>query len=189
MHTQTNLWHVLFQPVGQQCNTVLITNLVTNINPTFKLLPRPVITHFVYEFSPLIDEQNKAQQNNQALEDHWPTKCCWFRLVTAFVGMAVVDLHRWDRSKHNGIKGHFNIKRMCDLSGQPLIDATLQYCNDDDDDKREKYRVQQCHHMTMQGLQQVSTLHSYKVSKRMVNYATTKRRHSSDIAMFIKHME
>ena len=95
--------------------------------------------------------------------------------------MAVEDLHRWDRSKHNGIKGHFNIKRMCDLSGQPLIDATLQYCNDDDDDKRQKYRVQQCHHMTMQGLQQVSTLHSYKVSKRMVNYATTKRRHSSDM--------
>ncbi len=29
-------------------------------NPTFMLIPRPLIAHFVYEFLPLIDEHNKS---------------------------------------------------------------------------------------------------------------------------------
>ena len=74
-------------------------------NPTFKLLPRPAIAHFAYEFLPLIDEHNKARQSNLALEEKWPTKCCWFRLFTTFIGMAVVDQQRWDRNMHSGNKG------------------------------------------------------------------------------------
>ena len=109
-------------------------------NPTFKLLPRPAIAHFVYEFLPLIDEHNKARQSNLALEEKWPTKCCWFRLFTTFIGMAVVDLQRWDRNMRNGNKGvtplssevpsNFNIMRMCDLIGRPLMDGSLRYVDD-----------------------------------------------------------
>ena len=68
-------------------------------NPTFKLLPRPAFAQFVYEVLPLIDDHNKAGQNNLALEDHWPTKCCRFQLVTTFVCMAVVNLQGWDWNK------------------------------------------------------------------------------------------
>ena len=58
---------------------------------------------FFYEFLPLIDEHNKARQNLLALELKWPTRCCWFRLMTTFIGMAVVDVQRWDRNKRRSI--------------------------------------------------------------------------------------
>ena len=120
-------------------------------NPTFKLLPRPSIAHFVYEFLPLIDEHNKARQSILALEDKWPTKCCWFRLITTFVGMAVVDLQRWDRNMRSGSKGiaesrvwsecedvqyNFNIMRMCDLIGRALSDGTLSFYDDKEEERR-----------------------------------------------------
>ena len=68
-------------------------------NTDSRSYPRPSVAHFLYEFLPLIDEHNKARQNLLALEMKWPTKCCWFRLMTTFIGMAVVDVQRWDRNK------------------------------------------------------------------------------------------
>ena len=38
------------------------------------------------------------------MEDCWPTKSPWFRLVTTIIGMSVVDLHRWDRNKRSNGK-------------------------------------------------------------------------------------
>ena len=38
------------------------------------------------------------------MEDCWPTKSPWFRLVTTLIGMSVVDLHRWDRNKRSNGK-------------------------------------------------------------------------------------
>ncbi len=67
-------------------------------NTDSKALPRPAVAHFLYEFLPLIDEHNKTRQSNLALERKWPTKCCWFQLMTTFIGIAVVDLQRWDRN-------------------------------------------------------------------------------------------
>ncbi len=66
-------------------------------NISSKPLSRPSIAHFLYEFLPLIDEHNKARQSALALKDKkWPTKCCWYRLMTTFIGMAVIDIQRWD---------------------------------------------------------------------------------------------
>ena len=71
-------------------------------NVTFKELPRPCVAHFLYELLPLIDNHNKDRQSLLALEDCWPTKNPWFRLVTTLVGMSVVDVHRWDRNRRSG---------------------------------------------------------------------------------------
>ena len=73
-------------------------------NVTFKEIPRPSIAHFYFELSPLIDNHNKDRQGILGLEDCWPTKNPWFRLMTTLIGMCVVDLHRWDRSKRSGGK-------------------------------------------------------------------------------------
>ncbi|KAL7549478.1 hypothetical protein ACHAWF_012745 [Thalassiosira exigua] len=107
-------------------------------NVQVKELPRPTIAHFLYEFLPLIDEHNKARQNVLALEKSWLTKDCWFRLVTTFVGMAVVDLQRWDRNmRHHGKSTHalcldegdedFGIKKLANLIARPLRTGKLRY--------------------------------------------------------------
>jgi hypothetical protein len=59
-----------------------------------RMLDRPKIVHFLYEYLPLIDEHNKQRQSLLALEKRWLTKDYWFRLLTTLLGMAVVDLHR-----------------------------------------------------------------------------------------------
>ena len=71
-------------------------------NVTFKEIPRPSIAHFYFELCPLIDNHNKDRQGILGLEDCWPTKNPWFRLITTLIGMSVVDLHRWDRNKRSG---------------------------------------------------------------------------------------
>ena len=63
-------------------------------NAQEKELPWPTVAHMLYEFLPLMDEHNKARQNALALEKCWLTKNCWVRLLTAFLGMAVIDLLR-----------------------------------------------------------------------------------------------
>ena len=70
-------------------------------NVTFKEIPRPSVAHFYFELCPLIDNHNKDRQGILGLEDCWPTKKPWFRLVTTLIGMSVVDLHRWDRNKRS----------------------------------------------------------------------------------------
>mmetsp|Transcript_29295 Transcript_29295/g.85167 ORF Transcript_29295/g.85167 Transcript_29295/m.85167 type:complete len:208 (-) Transcript_29295:188-811(-) len=49
------------------------------------------MAEFILNYLPLIDEHNRQRQNILALEKSWPTKCCWFRLLTTVVGMSVVD--------------------------------------------------------------------------------------------------
>ena len=63
-------------------------------NVSYKELNRPSIAHLLFDYLPLIDEHNKQRQNRLALETKWPTRCCWFRLLTTLIGMCVVDLHR-----------------------------------------------------------------------------------------------
>jgi hypothetical protein len=70
-------------------------------NTTFKEIPRPSIAHFLYELLPLIDNHNKDRQSLLALEDCWPAKSPWFRLVTTLVGMTVTDVQRWDRNNRS----------------------------------------------------------------------------------------
>ena len=68
----------------------------------YRQVERPCISHFLYDFLPLIDEHNKQRQSILGLERCWLTKDCWFRLVTTVVGMSVVDMHRWHRNKITG---------------------------------------------------------------------------------------
>ena len=106
-----------------------------------------------------------------ALEDKWPTKCCWYALITTFVGMAVVDLQMWDRNMHSGSKGiidshvwtecedvhyNFNIMRMCDLISRAINDGMLSFHNDGEEERRKNAIVHECHKMSMQGRQQVN---------------------------------
>jgi len=57
-------------------------------------IPQPSILEWVYDYLPLIDEHNKQRQNLLHLKKKWPTKNCWFHLLTTLVGMCVVDMHR-----------------------------------------------------------------------------------------------
>jgi len=75
-------------------------------NTTFKLIPRPEIVHFLYEYCPLIDEHNKARQSLLALEKRWLTKNCWYRLMCTVVGMCVVDMYRLYRYHEIKIRGN-----------------------------------------------------------------------------------
>ena len=59
-----------------------------------KKIPRPNVLDWVYDYLPLIDEHNKQRQSLLRLEKKWPTKNCWFCLVTTLLGMSVVDMHR-----------------------------------------------------------------------------------------------
>ena len=63
-------------------------------NTGWKHINRPKILTFIYEFLPLIDESNKQRQSILNLEQKWPTRNYWFRLLVGTVGINVVDFHR-----------------------------------------------------------------------------------------------
>ncbi len=99
----------------------------------------------LYEFLSLIDEHNKSRQNALALEKFWLTKKCWVRLLTTFLGMAVIHLLWWDRRKRYGhiwdleftgdffenmdedFVDNFNVRTMANLIGRPLSDGCLRH--------------------------------------------------------------
>ena len=71
-------------------------------NTGMKMINHPKILTFVYEFLPLIDESNKQRQSILNLEQKWPTRNCWFRLLVSAVGINVVDFHRvWRNFIHD----------------------------------------------------------------------------------------
>ena len=74
-------------------------------NVGFKELQRPEICDYLYERLPIIDELNKQRQSYLAIEKSWPTKCCWFRLLTTMIGMSVVDMHSCFEYQNNGRTG------------------------------------------------------------------------------------
>lgn len=119
-------------------------------NVSSKELPRPAIAHMIYDFLPLIDEHNKARQNGLSLETVWRTQNCWIRVMITMLGMAVVDLMRWDRAmrvRHVEDISHlaveyfdddgdedntivvqdYDVKSIADMIGRPLKDGTFKY--------------------------------------------------------------
>lgn len=108
-------------------------------NVTFKEIPRPSIAHFYFELCPLIDNHNKDRQGILGLEDCWPTKNPWFRLVTTLIGMCVVDMHRWDRNNRSGGTAFqwmdadderpefLKVRHMADLIGRGLRNPAMRY--------------------------------------------------------------
>ena len=72
-----------------------------------KLLDRPAIEQFLYEYLPLMDEHNKQRQSLLGLERCWLTKDCWFHLLTTLVGMCVVNMNWWERNiTHKGRRAY-----------------------------------------------------------------------------------
>ena len=65
------------------------------------------------------DTHNKHRQHHLALEKCWPTKDCWFRLFTAHVGFACIDLLFLYRNEHkldtNNEYREMSIKTFADL--------------------------------------------------------------------------
>lgn len=121
-------------------------------NVTFKEIPRPSIAHFYFELCPLIDNHNKDRQGILGLEDCWPTKNPWFRLVTTMIGMSVVDLHRWDRNKRsNGTAFEWldddderpdflKVRSMANLIGRGLKRPSMHYYTRDNPRQPPKLR-------------------------------------------------
>lgn len=86
-----------------------------------------------------IIDTHSYRQGILGLEDCWPTKSPWFRLVTTLIGMSVVDLHRWDRSKRSG-GGNFDwinadddrpdflkVRSMANLIARGIKSTNMQY--------------------------------------------------------------
>ena len=84
-------------------------------NVSSKQILRPKLAHFLYEYLPLVDEHNKQRQNLLGLERKWPTRNCWFRLITTLVGMCIVDLHHLYCSKHQTIFTDLYMLQFSDL--------------------------------------------------------------------------
>ncbi|CAB9499209.1 unknown protein [Seminavis robusta] len=74
-------------------------------NTCSKMLNRPRLCHFIYEYLPLIDEHNKQRQNLLALEKCWLTKDCWTRLLTTLLGQSIVDMQRHWRYQQIEVHG------------------------------------------------------------------------------------
>ena len=64
----------------------------------YKMIQRPKLAEFLYQFLPIIDEHNKQRQNLLNLEYKWPTKHCWVRLMVSLVGFSVTNLYRLYRN-------------------------------------------------------------------------------------------
>jgi hypothetical protein len=88
---------------------------------TYKELPRPCLVDFLFEYLPLVDEHNRQRQSILGLEKCWPTKSCWFRLVTTVVGMCVVDLHRLYRNHNQGLYGEIEVQEFADMLCTDLV--------------------------------------------------------------------
>ena len=87
-----------------------------------KEVPRAALAGFLFRALPLIDLHNKDRQGILGLERKWPTKDCWFRLLTTVVGMVCVDTLRIFRLLHPLIYGDMPITDFVDLMTMPLED-------------------------------------------------------------------
>lgn len=56
-----------------------------------KMVPHPEIVDFFFRFLPHIDVANRLRQCSIKIEDQWPTKCCWRKLLMCYIGQSVVN--------------------------------------------------------------------------------------------------
>ena len=61
-------------------------------------IPRPAVLSGYFSVSPRVDNHNQSRQRHDlALEEHWQTQCCWFRLHTTMIGINVTDAWKLTR--------------------------------------------------------------------------------------------
>lgn len=82
-----------------------------------KDIPRPEIIAKYFQNSNVVDVHNQCRQFELALEKHWITKDCWFRLITTLFGICVVDC--WQGYRHHLARGHH---RHREISLEDFID-------------------------------------------------------------------
>ena len=59
-----------------------------------KLAARPEIIDFFARFLPHIDVYNRLRQYSLQIENQWPTKNCWLKLLLCYIGQSVVNQQR-----------------------------------------------------------------------------------------------
>jgi hypothetical protein len=68
-------------------------------NTDFKMLPRPQVCHFLYEYITIIDDDNNQRQSVLHLEKKWPINDRWFHLLVKLTGACVIDMHHLYRQQ------------------------------------------------------------------------------------------
>jgi Transposase IS4 len=82
-----------------------------NNNLRSRPVDRPQIISRYFQQSNMIDKHNHARQAELKLEKNWRTTNCWFRLVTTFIGITVVD--SWKAYRHSVDQNKFKV---CDFA-------------------------------------------------------------------------
>ena len=68
-------------------------------NVITRAIPRLAILSEYFSVSPRVDNHNQSRRHDLALEEHWLTQDCWFRIHTTVQGMVVIDA--WKLCKHH----------------------------------------------------------------------------------------
>jgi hypothetical protein len=95
-------------------------------NVSSKEISRPELAHLLYDYLPLIDEHNKQRQRILGLEKRWPSRNCWFRLLTTLLGMSVADMHHLYCNKWNERYCEVDILEFSDLICKKLTVRSRQ---------------------------------------------------------------
>lgn len=98
-------------------------------NGAARKVPRPDIISRYFAASNVVDKHNQARQFELALEKHWVTTNCWFRIVTSIIGITVTDA--WKAFKYNNGKVHAD----SDLPIREFADRLVWEMMDTDWDK------------------------------------------------------
>ena len=64
-----------------------------------KDIPQPDVVSKYFKDSDAVDNHNKSQQGDLALEEHWRTVDCWLKLVVTYIGITVTDT--WNSVRHH----------------------------------------------------------------------------------------
>ena len=79
-----------------------------------KLATRPDIVEFFTAFLPHIDVYNRLRQYSISIEDQWPTKNCWLKLLICYLGQSVVNQTKLLSYKYPRVPGRdMKVSDMC----------------------------------------------------------------------------
>ena len=70
-----------------------------------KLAARPDIVEFFSQFLPNIDVYNRLRQHSIQIENQWPTKDCWLKLLLCYLGQSVTNQTKLLAYAYPGIPG------------------------------------------------------------------------------------
>ncbi len=86
-----------------------------------KEVSHPKLAHLIYDYLPLIDEHKKQRQKILGLEMRWPTRNCWFQLLTTLIGMSLFDIHRLYHNANNAAYSEEDILEFSDYVCKKLL--------------------------------------------------------------------